>query len=40
MTVGWTWDADLAGEWGVAMGNEFFRKGANIQLGEWCCVWW
>lgn len=28
-----TFDASLAGEWGVAMGEEFWGKGTNIQEG-------
>ncbi len=33
MTVGATWDAALVRAWGVAMGAEFWGKGANVQLG-------
>lgn len=38
MTVGQTWDRELAGAWGTAMGAEFFGKGANVQLGPGLCV--
>lgn len=27
------WDALSAAAWGVAMGAEFYSKGANVQLG-------
>jgi len=33
LTVGATWDVDLAKRWGGAMGREFAGKGANVQLG-------
>ena len=33
LTVAATWDVQLAGEWGAAMGAEFRAKGANVQLG-------
>lgn len=33
MTVGATFDRDLMYKFGAAMGQEFFNKGANIQLG-------
>ncbi len=38
MTVGATWDLDLAGQWGTLMGKEFYDKGANVQLGPGLCV--
>lgn len=38
LTVGATWDKELAFEWGKAMGAEFFAKGANVQLGPGVCV--
>lgn len=38
MTVGATWDQDLAGQWGKVMGKEFYDKGANIQLGPGLCL--
>lgn len=38
LTVAATWDAELAGRWGSAMGQEFFEKGTNIQLGPGLCV--
>jgi len=33
MTIGASFDVDIAREWGEAMGKEFFEKGANVQLG-------
>lgn len=33
MTVGATWDPEIARLWGEAMGVEFAAKGANVQLG-------
>jgi beta-glucosidase len=33
LTIGATWDPELAGEWGAGMGAEFRLKGANVQLG-------
>lgn len=33
LTVANSWDLDLFRRWGEAMGDEFFRKGANVQLG-------
>lgn len=33
LTVGATWDPALALEWGIAMGEEFWGKGTNIQEG-------
>lgn len=33
MTIGSTWDRELAELWGAAMGAEFRGKGSNIQLG-------
>lgn len=33
LAIAATWDPSLAGEWGTAMGTEFRRKGANVQLG-------
>ena len=38
LTVGATWDKDLARKWGAAMGEEFYAKGANVQLGPGLCV--
>lgn len=38
MTVGVTWDVDLARRWGEAMGKEFYDKGANVQLGPGLCL--
>jgi beta-glucosidase-like glycosyl hydrolase len=33
ITIAASWDPILAHSWGEAMGDEFFRKGANVQLG-------
>jgi len=33
-----TWDGDLVELWGKTMGEEFFDKGANVQLGPGMCV--
>ena len=33
LTVGATWDTELAFKWGEAMGKEFLEKGANVLLG-------
>lgn len=33
LTVAATWDVELSWQWGVAMGREFYGKGANVQLG-------
>ena len=38
MTVGATFDVELSLKWGKAMGQEFFDKGANVQLGPGMCV--
>ena len=38
LTVGATWSVQLAQRWGEAMGDEFFRKGANVQLGPGLCL--
>merc|ERR1719331_299369 len=38
MTVGMTWDIECARAWGVAMGKEFYDKGANVQLGPGMCL--
>ena len=38
LTVGATWDPALAERWGAAMGEEFFEKGTNVQLGPGLCV--
>lgn len=32
LTIGATWDREMASLWGTAMGKEFFDKGANVQL--------
>jgi len=33
LNMGATFDPELAGEWGLAMGTEFWMKGTNIQEG-------
>jgi beta-glucosidase len=33
ISVAATWDSILCEKWGVAMGEEFYGKGANVQLG-------
>ena len=38
LTVGATFDTTLARAWGKAMGQEFARKGANVQLGPAMCL--
>lgn len=38
LTVGATFDVELAGQWGQAMGKEFYDKGANVQLGPGVCL--
>ena len=32
LNMGATFDPELAGEWGLAMGTEFWTKGTNIQV--------
>eukprot|EP00040_Diaphanoeca_grandis_P032533 m.197263 g.197263 ORF g.197263 m.197263 type:complete len:787 (-) comp32656_c2_seq1:40-2400(-) len=38
LTVSTAWDVNLSLAWGVAMGEEFYQKGANVQLGPGACV--
>lgn len=38
LTIGASWDLDLARQWGEAMGEEFYDKGANVQLGPGMCL--
>jgi len=38
LAIAATFDIDASSAWGVAMGDEFFRKGANVQLGPGVCV--
>ena len=38
LTMGATWDRELMGAWGKAMGEEFVAKGANVQLGPGLCL--
>ena len=33
MTVGFSWDEKAAYTYGATMGDEFWRKGSNVQLG-------
>ena len=34
LTIGASFDVEAAGLWGTTMGEEFFNKGSNVQLGE------
>ena len=38
LSVAATWDRDAARQWGAGMGDEFHRKGANVQLGPGVCL--
>ena len=38
LNVAATWDPGLAKAWGVAMGEEFWAKGTNIQEGPGACI--
>jgi beta-glucosidase len=38
ITVAASWDPAVARAWGSAMGDEFYRKGANVQLGPGLCL--
>ena len=38
LTAGASWDRAAMRAWGEAMGQEFFDKGANVQLGPGVCV--
>lgn len=38
LTVATSFDTELMREYGEGMGDEFYRKGANIQLGPGVCV--
>lgn len=38
LTVAASWDVELMFMWGKAMGEEFFAKGANVQLGPGMCL--
>ncbi len=33
LSIGATWDVNMAYSWGETMGAEFYGKGSNIQLG-------
>lgn len=38
ITVAATWDISWAKQWGEGMGEEFYDKGANVQLGPGLCL--
>ena len=38
ITIAASWDRTVARAWGAAMGDEFYRKGANVQLGPGLCL--
>jgi beta-glucosidase len=38
LAIGATFDIDASASWGAAMGNEFWHKGANVQLGPGMCL--
>jgi hypothetical protein len=38
ITIAASWDTAIAQSWGAAMGDEFYRKGANVQLGPGLCL--
>jgi hypothetical protein len=38
LAVAASWDVDVMDAWGSAMGEEFFAKGANVQLGPGLCL--
>jgi len=38
LTVAAAWDPEAMRLWGAAMGDEFYRKGAHVQLGPGLCV--
>ena len=38
LAIGATFDLDASHNWGKAMGDEFYRKGSNVQLGPGVCV--
>ena len=33
-----SWDEELLEEWGKGMGQEFYAKGSNVQLGPGLCL--
>ena len=41
LAIGATFDEQAALEWGASMGEEFYGKGANVQLGPGipACAW-
>eukprot|EP00656_Telonema_subtile_P028639 TRINITY_DN3119_c0_g1_i4.p1 TRINITY_DN3119_c0_g1~~TRINITY_DN3119_c0_g1_i4.p1 ORF type:complete len:751 (+),score=132.63 TRINITY_DN3119_c0_g1_i4:134-2386(+) len=38
LTIAASWDVNAAAAWGSAMGQEFYAKGANVQLGPGMCI--
>ncbi|KAL1514999.1 hypothetical protein AB1Y20_004070 [Prymnesium parvum] len=38
LAIAATFDVDASSAWGLAMGDEFYRKGANVLLGPGVCV--
>jgi len=38
LAIGATFDRAAAYAWGAAMGDEFYRKGSNVQLGPGMCI--
>jgi len=38
LAIAATFDPTASGAWGTAMGDEFYRKGANVQLGPGICL--
>ena len=38
LAIAATFDPMASGAWGTAMGDEFYRKGANVQLGPGVCL--
>ena len=38
LAIAATFDVSASRDWGTAMGDEFYRKGANVQLGPGVCL--
>eukprot|EP00933_Yihiella_yeosuensis_P032336 TRINITY_DN25930_c0_g1_i1.p1 TRINITY_DN25930_c0_g1~~TRINITY_DN25930_c0_g1_i1.p1 ORF type:complete len:733 (+),score=141.33 TRINITY_DN25930_c0_g1_i1:163-2199(+) len=38
LTMAASWDPEAVFEWGSGMGQEFYKKGSNVQLGPGLCV--
>eukprot|EP00659_Diplonema_papillatum_P014346 gene14346-22009_t len=38
LTMAATWDEEMLSLWGTMMGEEFYGKGANVQLGPGLCI--